>query len=88
MDYCGRISKQKPKTFPELFPEVPEDKLEEAENRFNRYLRIVARIYARLHHDPEILEISRRPRPYQDIPRTWDRLLPKLWNWGVANPAG
>src|SRR5439155_4895340 len=24
--------------------------------------------------------------PYRDIPRTWDRLLQKLWTWFKANP--
>lgn len=24
--------------------------------------------------------------PYRDIPRTWDRLIKKLWNWFKANP--
>ncbi len=51
------MQNKSPKTFRGLFPEIPEDEVEEAEARFERYLKIVARIYAGAHNAPEILKM-------------------------------
>ena len=44
---------EKAPTFRELFPEIPEDQLKEAEENFNRYIDVVLRIYERVRNDPE-----------------------------------
>lgn len=51
------MTKPKPPSFRELFPDIAEEELEVAEKNLEEYLRIVARIYARIHNDPGILEV-------------------------------
>ncbi len=51
------MPKKKSKTFEEVFWYVAKTELKEAEANFERYLKVVAHIHARLSNNPEILEI-------------------------------
>ena len=61
----------KPKiAFRDLYPELSEEELQEAEANFVGYLEVVARIYDRISQDPEAYErlkdlLARRKTPGQ-----------------------
>ncbi len=44
---------EKEPIFRELSPEIPEDRLEEAEEKFNQYIDLIVRMFERIRKDSE-----------------------------------